>query len=406
MKNKIILTLILLLVFLVGKSQQNLSDYITLALKNNPSILVEQKKYEIEKEKITEVGTWNDTGFSFGYYPLTPETRVGQQITKVGISQEFPWFGTYEKQKDLQREKANLKQYDIALQKKEIVYKVENLYYEIYKRQANIKILKNNKLVLKIYENMALSALENNKASMSDVLKIRAEKNALHAKIYTQVHEIELLSKNFNRLLNRDAQTPLMIPDSLNATDILQRKYIVDNHPVIQKLEMYQEVLNKQQKLVRSQSKPKFKIGLDYVPVIARTDANPINNGKDIFMISAGLKIPIFNKKYKSQLRNIKLRQEAIKSEEEYRKLEFQSEYEKTETNFDNAMVNLMTTQKNIDDIQTAINVDLKAYETGKLNYDKILRLQLKKIKFELLAVQKTKEAFMARAKMKFLSGK
>jgi hypothetical protein len=46
---------------------------------------------------------------------------------------------------------------------------------------------------------------------------------------------------------------------------------------------------------------------------------------------------------------------------------------------FDNAVLRAFTSQKNQLESQRAINVDLKAYETGILDYDKILKLQIQK---------------------------
>ena len=70
----------------------------------------------------------------------------------------------------------------------------------------------------------------------------------------------------------------------------------------------------------------------------------------------------------------------------------------------DNAILNVVAAQKNKKEIQRAINVDLKAYETGILNYDKILRLQLQKIKYQIMEVEAIKIAFISKSRIEYLT--
>lgn len=65
--------------------------------------------------------------------------------------------------------------------------------------------------------------------------------------------------------------------------------------------------------------------------------------------------------------------------------------------------MNVVAAQKNKVETQLAINVDLKAYETGILDYDKILRLQLQKIKFQLMEIEAVKTAFVSKSKSEYL---
>ncbi len=76
---------------------------------------IQEKQYEflLAKEHVNEVGNLDDTDVSLGYFLSTPETRVGSQITKIGVKQEFPWFGTLKAQKDVANAIAETKKFDI-----------------------------------------------------------------------------------------------------------------------------------------------------------------------------------------------------------------------------------------------------------------------------------------------------
>jgi outer membrane protein TolC len=396
--------LVIAFLFNINIFSQTLEDYIDIALKNNSKIKVKTKTVNLLTEKTKEVESFENTNFNTGIYALTPETRVGSQLFKVGISQKLPWFGELDAKRNVVLKQADIKRYDIKLSEKDIVFQVKKIYYKFYQQEAVTNILKENKRILKIYENMALSALENNRATMSDVLRIRIQKNELHSKMFQNLNSLKILSENFNRLLERNIKTSINVPDSLNVLDILVLNKSVDKHTILQQIKEKEKVYQAEQKVIKLSKKPKISVGIDYMLIAKRSDANPIENGKDIIMPKIGVSIPIFNKKkYQSQNQQIEIKQEILKNEIQAKQTELEIALFQAKLELDNAILTVVATQKNKTEIQRAINVDLKAYETGVLDYDKILRLQLQKIRFELMEIEATKNAFIAKAKIDYL---
>lgn len=396
---------LILVVFSVKVSSQSLDDYLEIAKQNNYEIKLKNSEFELAKEQVNEVGNFKNTDFSLGIFALTPETRVGSQLLKVGASQQLPWFGELEAQKKLQEAKATVKEYDIVLSERELLFQVKTAYYELYQKQALSLIFDENKQILMTYENMSLSALENNRATMSDVLGIRVQKNILHMKRFQNINAIESLSKNFNRLLQRAVNEPLYIADSLNVLDILMTNTKIDKHPVLEKTNAKQTIYQSELDLIDKDKTPKISVGIDYILVEQRTDFSPDGNGKDIIMPKVSLSIPIFNNKtFTSQKSQFLLKEEMLKDEIESNKKLLNMELETANLQVENAILSVMAAQKNKEETQRAINVDLKAYETGILNYGKILRLQLQKINYQLLEIEATKKAFIALAKVTYLT--
>ncbi len=400
---KHIIVIIAILIGFNGYSQ-TLENYINIAMKNNSKIKVKTAQVNLLTEKANESASYENTNFSTGIYALTPETRVGSQIFKVGASQKLPWFGELDAKRNLALKKSDIKQYDIKLSEKDIAFQVKKAYYEYYQQEAVTEILKENKLILKTYEEMALAALENNRATMSDVLRIRVQKNELHSKMFKNLNSLEILSENFNRLLERDIKIPINVPDSLNVLDILVLDKPVSNHPVLQQIQEKEKVYQAENKVIKLSEKPKISVGVDYILVEKHSDINTVQNGKDILMPKIGLSIPLFNKKkYQSQYQQIKIKQEMLKDEFQAKKTELEIALQQANLELDNAILTVVAAQKNKTEIQRAINVDLKAYETGILDYDKILRLQLQKIRFQLMEIEAIKKAYIAKAKMEYL---
>jgi outer membrane protein TolC len=382
---------------------QTLADYIQIAKQNNSLIKVKKAAIDLTNESTNEV-SFQNTNISLGAFALTPETRVGSQLFKVGVSQQLPWFGEFEAKKKVLKKLAKVKQFDVVLSERDLAYQVSKAYYEIYEQLAITEILKDNKRILKTYERMALAALSNNRATMSDVLSIRVQKNELHSKKFQNLNSIEILIKNFNKLLQRDELVDVNISDSLNVLDILSSKSIISNHPSLEKIKAMNLVYDAQKRTIDLDKKPKISVGLDYILVDGYSDVNPSQNGKDILMPKIAVGIPVFNNKYRSQYKQLKIKQEMLLEEQENQKNQLEMGLETAKLALDNAILTVVAAEKNKTEIQRAINVDLKAYETGILNYDKILRLQLQKIKFQLMEIKAIKEAYIAKAKIAYIS--
>ncbi len=383
-------------------NSQTLQDYLEIAKLNSSEIKEMRFEHLLAKEKVNEVGNLDNTSVNLGYFVSTPETRVGAQITKLGLEQKLPWFGTLKAEKDVALAISETKQFDIELAERDLLYRVKSLYYELYQKHKITYILKENKQILTTYENMALSALENNRARMSDVLKIKVQKNELHSRIFKNFNEVNALSKNFNRLLQRELHTQIEMTDSLSVLDILMEEGTINTHPSLSKIDKFNSIYIAENDLVNKDKSPKLAIGLDYILVEERQDLKLSDNGKDIIMPRVALSIPIFTKKYTSKASQIKIKQEALVSKKESQKKQLEIALEKSTLELDNAILNVVAAQKNTVETQLAIDVDLKGYATGILDYDKILNLQLQKIKFQLMEIEGVKNAFISKSKINY----
>jgi len=385
-------------------NSQTLEDYLAIAKENSSELKISNYEYEIAKEKVLEVGNNTETSFNFGYFIQSPETRVGPQVAMGGIRQEFPWFGTKNAERDAAISNAEVRQFDIELSERDLIYKVKEAYYNLYEKQALTTILKENKQILMTYENMALAALENNKATFSDVSLIRVQKNELHSKMFQNYNEIEALSRNFNRVIQRDVNEIVNIVDSLNVTDILIGKTEVIQHPSLDKIDQLNEALDYENELIGKENTPTIELGLDYILVNELNNIDITDNGKDIILPTVSFSIPIFNKDYKSRNNQIKIRQDQIISEKINQKRLLEIALEDALLSFNNSLLSVVAAQKNKEEIQHAININLKAYETGILNYKNIVGLQLQKINYQLMEIAATKKAFIAKATTEYLS--
>ena len=384
---------------------QSLEDYIRMAWKHAPEM--KAAEYRILQARATELSgrALPDTKITSGIYFLQPETRVGNQQYSLGISQTMPWPGTLDAKKKWLEQNTLVRSFDTAVVKKQIKLYVSTLYYEMFEKNQVILILKENKKILQSYEDMALASLENNRVSMNDVLRIRIQKNQLHARIYKTINELKSLREEFNRILGRNPDAPVFLMDKADVEDINIHVNQLENHPVLQQIREKTEQYQREQNYYRQQNKPGIILGLNYINVIPRNDMFIPNNGKDILVAQVGLKIPLFNTTYKAQTRKAKFKAEENRMMYAYRKRAFENQRTQIMKDYENEMINVMTAQKNIEEAQRMINLSLKSYETGMIDYEHILEFQMQKLKYQLLEIQAIKNVLSVKARAEYLNG-
>ena len=162
-----LMTLILTSSFIHAQSLQN---YLEIAEKNNPEIQKFELQYQISSEKVNEVNAIPNTEIGFGYFLSEPETRTGAQRAKLSIKQMMPWFGSITSRENYMSSLADAKFEDIVIAKRKLVASVSQSYYNLYSIKAKQEVFVENIALLKIYEILALTAVEIGKASAVNVL--------------------------------------------------------------------------------------------------------------------------------------------------------------------------------------------------------------------------------------------
>jgi len=384
---------------------QTLNEFISIAEQNSYEIAINKVEYEIAKEKVNEAGGYEHTEFSVGAFISSPETYVGRQVLYLGVSQNLPWFGTKEATKSVEKAKARVKEYDIALSQKELIYQVKISYYELYQKQVLSSIYEENSQLLASYEEMAMAALESSSATMSDVLKIVVQKNELHSKKFQNINSIVYLNRIFNRLLQRPEDTPLYISDSLNVLDLLFEEKSIDNHPIIESINASKDIYESELLMVKKNKALQFNVGVDYVLINQNPAFKSSTNGNDILMPRFSVALPIFNGKQFNSLENqIILKRKVLDDEIENKKNLLGIELEKANLLLENAILMVVAAQKNQEEVQRVIDLNINTLETGLLKHEKILTLQLQKIKYQIIELDAVVQAFKAKAKVDYLT--
>ena len=385
---------------------QDLETLINIGLENNPEIKKFHLRHEIATEKINEVNTIPNTEFSYGYFVSEPETRTGAQKMKFSVNQMIPWFGSITARENYASTLSDAQFEEIAIAKRKLTMAISNSYYNLYALRSKKEVLIKNMSLLKVYETLALSAVETGKASVVSVLRLQIRTNELLEIKEVLQHDYHTELSLLNSLLNRDGSIEVLLTDTLPLpeSDFELDTKDIQMHPELLKYDKLYASVEQSEILNQKEKSPLIGFGVDYIPVEKRSDIDFADNGKDIFMPMVSLSIPIFNKKYRSNSRQHELMQLEIDARK-------QEQFNRLQRMMDHAIhsqrasrQSYITQVRNLDHAKKAEQILMKSYETGRLDFNEILDIQELQLKFQLGQIQTLKEYYLQTTMINYLS--
>ena len=385
---------------------QPLETLIEEALSNNPKIQAIDLQYKMASEKANEVNTLPNTEFGVGYFISEPETRTGPQRFNVSVKQMIPWFGTITAKKSYARSLSKAKYEDIIIEKRKLVVATSQSYYRLYAYKAQQNIILQNIELLKTYETLALTALEVDKASAVDILRLQMRQNELEA--LKQVLDQNYLTEQtiLNKLLNRDKNLTVNVTQALTIpTEANSLKTVnLSLHPELIKYDKLYESIAQSELLNQKESLPMIGLGLKYINVEKRPVANLDDNGKDVFMPTVSFSIPIFNKKYKSKTKQNKLREQEIIFQKQERLNTLETMLDKAVKERTSAKINYQTQTKNLRQAKDAQEILIKTYETGAIDFSELLEVEKLRLKFQINQIESIKNYHLQNVIINYLT--
>lgn len=390
---------------------QSIADYQQEAAENNPELKSKYQQYLSALEESSIMGTLPDPEVSFSYFIKPIETRLGPQQGRISVSQMLPWFGSLRDQRSVSdiRAKASFESFQES--RNRIFLQVEQTLLEIYELDESIRLAKENQMILNSLVELSLSRYETDRATQVDVLRAQIEEEDLNIQIELLQDNREVLLQRMNELLNRSESSKIILPDSLGETEINSREELMaqiqQQNPNLNRLRYQEDSSKEMRSLAQKQNRPGIKLGVDYIFTGETNMPNVANSGEDALMVMAGFKVPLFGKKNNAKVqqaeRNIQDAQFQISSRENSLQTELDAslrDYEDAQRKF------TLYNQKQIQRITQAIDIMMESYSSDSSDFEEILRMQRKKLEYQLKRIQSRTVQHKAAAYIDYLTGK
>ena len=393
------------LFFFLNARGQELQSYIDEAINTNPEIQTFELRYNIAEEKVNEANWLPNTEFSAGYFISEPETRVGAQRARIGFKQMLPWFGTITARENYASSMAEAEYVEVTIAKRKLALSVAESYYKLFEIRAKQVVLLENIQLLETYERLALTSVEVGKASAVDVLRLQIRQNELLQEKEVLEQQAFGVQAGFNKLLNRDYDVMVKTVSELQlpAEEIMVAYDELSLNPELLKYDKLYESVSQSELLNQREGLPMIGFGVDYLPVTARTDMDPIDNGKDVLMPMVSVSIPIFNNRYKSISKQNDLKQQEIQTQKAQRLNVLESAFAKAISQRNQARIKFNTQERNLKQAKDAEEILIKNYETGTIDFDDVLDIQELQLKFQMNLIESVQTYFVQQSLINYL---
>ena len=384
-----------------GLKSQPLDTLLKEAINNNLDLKILQNQYLTALEKAPQVNKIPDFEAGLGLFPLPVETRLGPQVVRLSAAQMFPWFGTFDSKKELEKAKAKTIYEGIAVRNLDLIYEIKKAYLKLFEIEKSQSIIKQNIVLLDALERLAVTKVESGKSSTADVLRIQIKTQELQNELALLEAEKIEPAVEINQLLNRDLETKIDIEDEFVFAPLFIKKdtlfsKIQTNHPMIKKFEWQQQVSKHSIEVNKKSSQPKLGAGLDYIFVNPRSDANPSGNGRDIIQVKAMVKIPLYRKNYEAKEREEHLIIATLESQKAELLARFKAAIEKAFANHKNASLKYELYEQQLQLTKATINILETDYSTSGDNFDELLRLEKELIDYNLKKLRAIVQSHLA----------
>ncbi len=382
-----IIGIMLLLFSSVVSAQEDLNSYLKTAAENNPGLKARFNEYMAALEVAPQVKALPDPQVAFGYFIQPVETRVGPQQFKISASQMFPWFGTLKAKENVVVQAAKAKYEAFQEVKSKLFNDVRSTYFNLYFTRKAIAITKENLEILNSIQKMALIKVEAGLVPAVDEYRVEMELGDLENQLALLNDKFDAQVVMFNNLLNNPANDPVQIPDILWETEpSISKMAILDsirvqNHQLLS-LDLQAESLRYKQDVAQLMGKPDFKIGFDYT--IVGKGSNNMAGTDAIMLPTVGISIPLYRNKYKAMVNEAVYQETAKKEEKINQQNVLETVFEQTWKDFSDAKRRITLNVNQADLAQKSIKLLETAYSTDSKNFEEILRMDRKLLKYKL----------------------
>ncbi len=382
-----------------AQSTDSLVTYIAAAIRNNPAVIGQYRAYQAQVIGACGEGQLNDPEVSAGFFPSPMQHVNVKQVATFSVMQMFPWFGTLKAGRQMMEYKAESTYQKFREDGIALAFNVQKQWFTLLATQEKIRSVRDKLKLLKDIEAVALYQYKSptmaRGARMSDQLRLQAEEARLKEQISSLEDMMKLQMQQFNITMHRDADSPLVIPNSivLREMPVVSWDEIEKNNPRLNQLVADGKSLQAQQAKIDGMGKPMFGVGLEYM--LNGKVSMPMMesmNGKDMLMPMVKVTVPIYRRKINSAKKAAAL----LKSGTEYN---YQSQQDKLRADYLSIVQRaadekrkLELYQQEVDILNNTLRLMTTEYANGSTSLTDILQTTREQIDYTL----KKAEAYAA----------
>lgn len=377
----------------VSGQYPQLEEYLRIAAEENPELRALWHQYRSELEVIPQVGTLPDPEVRVGYTlnPMMTEPLLGR--FSVSAMQMFPWFGTLQTRRDMQRAAAEAG-YERLNSRQLILFRdIQTTWFDIVELNQKITIAENIIELVRDLESLVEIRYETARAGQADLLRIQMEEQRLRTLIENLQDKLNPLKVKFNAYLNREPEAGVETIDHieyrsfyLNENDL--KAQIREMNPEFNELDAREQMFREQRNLARLNGRPGFGVGIE---VMGR-NFGPMSmfpDSRDMFNAMTTIRIPLYRSRYSAQHRQAVQQLRSIDHQREQTGNRLTAELEQALEQYRESERNIKLLYDELTPrAEQALSILSEEYSAGNARFDEVLQVQRQLLDLELEQIE------------------
>lgn len=432
---------VLLFLTLVGTPSlqaQSLEDYLLEAAKNNPGLQAAYAQYQATAEQVNQVSMPNPE-FQAGVFLRPMERFMGNQSTDLRLMQMFPWRGMLTSQKEEAYQMSQAEYFRFLDKKNQLFLEVKSIWLELLLRQGELKLTqqtldylsKQESLLLVNYQvgnstglssptpsmtqsirsagsgmsgmgnaatpesaspgmpsGVPAPSMTSASVGMAGVLQLKLQRNEQETTLMQLQENLAVLKTQFNQLLNRPIDSPVILPEQLDAAFLPLEKQaylekIKESNPMLAMFDAEKSALAQQEKMAQLEGRPMLGAGVNYMTFSPRLDNGMSMGGDNMTMPMVTLSLPIYRKKIDSKIKEASLLQQAVEFEKKETENRLAMQWAAAFRGWEESNRNLNLYQEQVALIDQQLQLLESGLATGKSSLLDVLQLQQQELEYK-----------------------
>jgi cobalt-zinc-cadmium efflux system outer membrane protein len=283
-------------------------QYIQVALSQNPEIQAARKNMEALAHQVPVAASLPDPMLNVTAQPEQVQTAAGQQELILAANQKFLLFGKLGVRASVAEAQTNVARAQLAAVELATIAQVKRAYYELYFIQEATSVTEADQQLLVEIREVANTRYKSGQASQQDVLRADLEVSNVENELIRLRQRLESGQARLARLLHIAPQTQVAALADLTEEQAPRDLELLQQQAVTARPELHAQLAAVRRdrnavNLARLDYKPDVTLGLSWIDV-ADAGVSPVTNGRDSFLLSAGVNLPIYRKRLDSSIRS------------------------------------------------------------------------------------------------------
>lgn len=283
-------------------------EYVRFALGQNPKIHAARKRVESAALQVPVAGSLQDPMLNVTVLPQSIQTASGEQEMVMSASQKIPWMGKLDTKAAVAESQANVARASLAAMELATVAQVKRAYYNLYFIQQSIAVTEEEQRLLGEIRDVADTRYQAGTTSQQDVYRADLEISAVESELIRLRQQLASGRARLANVLHVAPQTQLMAVDRLAPEQAPRDLERLQRQAVAARPELHAQLAaigrdREAVELARLDYKPDVTLGFSWIDV-ASSGISPVADGRDAFLLTAGVNLPIYKKRLDSSIRS------------------------------------------------------------------------------------------------------